>query len=210
MALTPTAVCNMALANIGETVKLANYLTDTTPAGKACQTWWDVVAAIAGSRHPWIFATTQKALVESPASSRSGWDYTYALPTYCLRPLAILIEGQRFEALSRDERAAYEVFSSLEGGPIDRIACGVPPTDAPVLEYVVQVTAVQNWPMPYAEGVAYLLGAKLALALKKDVKLASTMMSAGWDTLKQAHADELAGQETGDESETPSISARGT
>jgi hypothetical protein len=208
LALAPTDVCNMALGSIGETTLLTNYATDRGPAAAVCRTWWDSLVDIACSAYPWLFATDQAGLVQRVGVSRSGWDYVYDLPLICLRPLAVLVGGDRLAALSVASRTPFEIFPRGIG-QVNVLACNVPPTDSPILEYVARVTNVPAWPMDFVEGVAFLLAAKLALALPKDAALAAAMAKAGYAGLAQTYRRELAGQEPGPEPLTPSLAARG-
>ena len=93
MAASSAVIANKALRHLGVTSTITTLSTDTTAAGKACQSVLTACIQETLTAHDWSCARKQATLtlIETFAESETKeWEYSYRLPTDCLVPRRIL------------------------------------------------------------------------------------------------------------------------
>jgi len=138
-----------------------------------------------------------------------GWQYVYALPDNCVKPLWLLGEGERIAQLQPDSWRPFAIFadSDLEGSVL---ACDVEfESDPFVLEYVGLHEYVPGWPRWFLEAVAWRLARYLALGLRKDPTVALSLCEEQYEKAlakarQKTHESAVEDQEL----DTPTLAAR--
>lgn len=118
MTSSPTDICNLALAHLGEGP--ITSLVEDTAAARACELHYAPTREATLRSHRWNFAqarATLPRLVEAPSF---GWAHQYELPADCLRVLevneseagdlvseAYVIEGRRILTNADEVRLVY-------------------------------------------------------------------------------------------------------
>lgn len=93
---TVTQICNRALSDIGSRVLITDFDTDTTPAARQCQLWYNTMRQQLLQAAPWSFARKTVALTliglltDDPPASIYPWLAKYEYPADCLRMNYIL------------------------------------------------------------------------------------------------------------------------
>jgi hypothetical protein len=84
-------------------------------------------------KHAWRFALTRETLAAARDSTRpTQWSYAYAIPNGCVRPLAVLLQGE----IDDNGPQPYEIETAADGQQILL-------TNAPAgatLKYIIQQT----------------------------------------------------------------------
>jgi hypothetical protein len=92
MAEDATQICNIALRRIGAK-PISDLIDDDEKEALLCRTFYET-ARDATLREkvdpPWSFAVKRELLAASTNDNLSEWDYMYALPSDCLRPIVLL------------------------------------------------------------------------------------------------------------------------
>ena len=92
-------VCNLALSHLGDEATVASI---DPPEGSAqaghCARFYPMARNAMLTMRTWSFATRRADLALTTNASLSGWEYVYALPNGCLKPLAVLPPADATEA----------------------------------------------------------------------------------------------------------------
>lgn len=88
---TPTGICNIALAHIGAAQIASMDPPDGSVLAGLCARLYPV-ARREMLEHPWRFALRRAQLALLPEAA-GGWDYSYALPSDCVRALRVELTG---------------------------------------------------------------------------------------------------------------------
>lgn len=100
-------ICNLALAHLGDEAKVASITpNDGTIQSAHCGRFYPIARSLLLEMHPWTFATKRVALAAVTNPYSDDWTYAYALPSTCIRPLALLVPGTSEKVLSADETDA--------------------------------------------------------------------------------------------------------
>lgn len=140
-------------------------------------------------------------------TARVGWEHVYALPADCVTPIGLVFEETRYELLPVDGRVEFALMPNDKGdGQI--LCCNLEADDFDALEYVALIDTVPMWPRKFVDAVAWRLAVELALALRKDPKMADYCNTQFIRALDEADAQT---DDIGDSQEpvTPSMAARG-
>lgn len=82
-----TDICNEALAEIGQSV--INDIDDTTNnTARSCKLLFEPTAREVMRSHPWNCLKARQQLAAN-ATPAFGWDYSYTLPTQCVRLMTV-------------------------------------------------------------------------------------------------------------------------
>jgi hypothetical protein len=125
--------------------------------------------------------------------SALGWGYVYSLPVDCVRPVALLLEGERVELKSPTSKLPYTIQQSHDGqGAV--LCCNVEPDDLDALEYIAMpqrgplrdgLTEDDSgnsldpadfppmYPPLFVDALVYLLASKIAVPITKNPDIAS-------------------------------------
>lgn len=148
--LSAIQICNSALIFLGSGYSIDSF-EDEDPAGRACRIQYPIaVRTFLDNDHPYSFATTRAYL--APISGRPNW---YQLPSDMIKPIS----------LADDERTPYHI----EMDKLYTTAAN------PELIYVVDSQNLAWFPPKAISAIQYLLAANLAIILKQDEKMATTM-----------------------------------
>lgn len=118
-------ISNLALSHLGDE---AGVSAISPPDGSAqaalCGRFYPMARDALLEMRPWTFATKRAALAEVASNPVSDdWSYAYALPSGCLRPLALLVPGapERVLGTGADSDAGtypYLVEAAADGSKI--------------------------------------------------------------------------------------------
>jgi hypothetical protein len=82
---TEVDICNRALSRLGTRATIQS-LTENSTEAEQCKIWYAATRDALLRAHDWNFARRQVALADTD-DPPTGWDYSYVLPTDCLRVL---------------------------------------------------------------------------------------------------------------------------
>jgi len=91
---SPVDICNMAIMRVGG--QLITSLTENSPTAIACNTQYNIVRKDLLRSHPWNFAIKYAQLAQDVATPLFSYDYSFALPTDCIRVLATADQEQAY------------------------------------------------------------------------------------------------------------------
>lgn len=94
MAYTPTQVCNLALAKVGDesaqiTSLPATISEDYSKEANLCFKFYETTLREVLAATEWNCATTRRALSLNVDAPVYGWTYSFSLPADCARPLEV-------------------------------------------------------------------------------------------------------------------------
>lgn len=167
MPSTAEELCNVALARVGQKRDLLDdFAADTTEAAELCRALYPVARDAILASAPWSFATKRATLADLD-DPRSGWAYTYALPTDCL-------VARELYAGSRNPTADERIVFAIEYDATTAKRVLVTDQEDAELVYTAALEAVPLFPPLAQEAIAWRLASDLALALtvKPQVGLA--------------------------------------
>lgn len=149
-------LCNLALGRLGGHAVI-EALDAPDEEAQACARVYRATAEAALCAYAWPFAERRAELAPLPASPSGEWDYAFALPDDCIKPVRLETAGGEFFG----RRAAYAVAGKA-------LMC-----DAPSAELVyVAFVEPDLWPPTFAQYVSWRLAGELALALDARADLA--------------------------------------
>jgi hypothetical protein len=119
--------------------------------------------------YPWTFARRHAAPAEL-ASAPKGWAHAYALPTDCLRMLALVTPGGK--AVMRFEAAGAAVF------------CGEPCAST---RYTARIADTALWPPLFADAFCARLAAEMAAAVTGAPGAAAALQQQAVDAVREAY-----------------------
>jgi len=151
MPVTPTHVCNLALARLGE--KSIMDMDEETTAGRACRLHYETARDAVMRSHRWNFAQKRATLSKLVPAPAFGWESQFPLPADCLRVLEV--NDSEFE-IHRGNRWEIEgrVLLSNE--------------DSVELVYTARSTDTTLWDPLFIEALATYLAARLSETLRGD------------------------------------------
>lgn len=168
---TDKDIANMALANLGHTVQIADLALDNTTEAKYARMFLDSERIVCLSEYRWRWAEKLVALVEVAAPSpltdwwhavREDWDHVYTLPADCVQPRALYASTRN----PRPEDAVPFAQRLNEGGTAQVILTDEDPVTtapkAPLLHYTWLQTDVTKYPQPFVRFFAWDLAVHLA------------------------------------------------
>ena len=87
-----TIICNIALANIGQTTQIVDLATEESKAAKMCRMFYPLARDNALSDYPWTFAREVVELaILSNEDEETDYNFIYAFPDDCLEPRSIVV-----------------------------------------------------------------------------------------------------------------------
>lgn len=179
MASVPD-ICNLALGHLGDSATVTSISPpDGSIQASHCQRLYPIARDIVLEQHSWSFATVR--IAAAPVTNTlASWAYAYALPTNCIRLVAVL-------PLTATEDAATEDFIIEQDGSGNQIVyCN---TQSATFRYIVRVTDTTKYSAAVVQTISYRLASFLAgpiLKGKVGVQASSAMMSLFKDSLGSA------------------------
>lgn len=113
-------VCNLALGLLGDEATVSSI---DPPEGSAqaehCARFFSIARTVLLESHDWSFATKRRVLAET-GTPPDSWGFSYALPTDCIRAIAVLnpestddTAGQDFE-IETDSTGTKLIYTNVE------------------------------------------------------------------------------------------------
>jgi hypothetical protein len=218
---TKVDIWNRALDRIGETETIEDE-SDDRLAAAVCGRHYDDCLVEVLEDFPWPFAKGQAELAELAGVTRAGWGHVYAVPEDFVSARAILYGGARIGLIPADfvstttstssrstlnGRVSYEIQSN-DAGDGQILCTDVDLSDADGFEYTRRIEVVSAFPRLFVSALAFRLAAELAMAIRKDVKLADSMLKGYQGDVARAFTAQLRGNQEDPEPEASSIRAR--
>lgn len=170
MALVMSAnqICRMALGQVGATLTVQDFTTETTTEARACQTYYEPTRDALLASFEWPFAEKREDLGLLTLVTRDGWQYAYALPDDCVYA-RYLWTGVRDPPKSL--RAKFKEEYDSNGGTV--LLTDVANAN---LVYTFRHEEPTRYPMYFVDALAAELAARLAMPLVKEPGLRSNLM----------------------------------
>lgn len=176
--MTEVELCNLALLRIGQR-DLITSLAGTSAPARACAVLYPIARDFMLASYAWPFATRRLALTAydydmDPDFERSGWGYSYTLPTDYLAAQYIW-SGVRNPAF--DARTPFAVEGNTATGTPDVLTPFIlTDQEDAELVYTAAITDTTQFPALFCDALAWKLAAELALALAVKPQLAGMML----------------------------------
>lgn len=92
-------VCNLALSHLGDEATVSSIdPPEGSPQAGHCARFYPMARTALLTRYTWSFSTRRENLALLTATPPNGWQYAYALPNGCLKPLAVLTPADATDA----------------------------------------------------------------------------------------------------------------
>ena len=159
---SPVEIANIALSNIGADNLVSSIdPPDGSVEAGYCATFYPIARTNALEAARPNFAK-KRATLAAVTHVSTQWEYAYALPADCLKPLRVLQQTQLASLLIRDDDGLPFLSNMLleEAGSVHfEVERGVLRTNEPdaVLIYVFDQTDTTTWTPMFSDGVAALL-----------------------------------------------------
>lgn len=176
MAASEVNIVNIALRSLG--VKKITALTDSVESARVMNDLFDHIRDEMVSIHPWNFAIEYSDnLAENSETPEFDFDYSYALPSDCMRVLGI----------ADDTYTLTDVDFKVVGGNL------FTDEEDPKIKYIKQVTTTANFSKSFVTAFAARLAAEACYALTNS----RTLEADKWKEydLKLSQAKTTDGQE---------------
>lgn len=155
-------ISNLALSHLGQSAEVIDINPpDGSAEAQHCARFYPMARNELLEMHPWSFATRRVALAEVVGADRPGWQYAYAKPAGCVRPLSVLGAEAFDDAVTED----YIVESSAAGAIV--IYTNV---EAATLRYIALVEDTTKFTPGFSGALSRLLASKLAGPIIKGVE----------------------------------------
>ena len=208
-----TIICNIALANIGQTTQIVDLATESSKAAKQCRLFYPLARDNALSDYPWTFAreVVELALL---ANEEEGTDYNYiyAFPEDCLEPRSIVVPNIPiglyyryypdffFGGLSGNTETSVPEYlrpSFQKGVSKDKKTRTINTNcENAKLLYTRRTTETHLWTSSFAETVGWRLSAYLSSPIAQSIKLGRNAMSQYNTMIQQASSQDARGENT--------------
>lgn len=182
-------ICNLAMSRLGDSANIASIdPPEGSPQSEYCAQFWPIARDAALEAFPWSFATRRVTLAEV-ATESNAWAYAYALPSNCLRVLAV----QDFESgsdIGVDSSSPVPAPFAVEALASGSLAI-LTDQDKASAKYIVRVTDSTKYSPLFLEYVSWLLASHVAGPLIKGdagAKMAQFCMAAADSVLAKARA----------------------
>ena len=153
---------NTALAELGgEQIPLNTSPIESDTVGAICQNVFPHTLDTVLESHEWGFAKARVvlALLTEQSPTSHSFQFRYALPADCVRPVRIVIPQGGAVFPSQDNRPPAYV---IEG---QSIFCNVPSAE---FLYVARISEPKRWPAYFADVLVWKMAAHLATARNND------------------------------------------
>ena len=196
---TEAALCNLALANVGET-QLIDSLDQPGLSARLCKAHYRTARNALLERRWWRWAT-RRAVLPLTTETRSGWEYVYALPADCLTARFI---WNGYEEPPLDARVPFD----LEANSAATGRVLLTDWEEAELVYTSDALPVAQYPALFVEALAWELTVRLSLALPKKQQLAVGARAEASRWLSLAAAADINQAQKGASPDSPRILAR--
>lgn len=156
-------ICNLALSHVANRANITSIdPPDRTVEADHCARFYPIARDELLESHEWRFATRREQLAQLMLDPPAGWEFAYALPNRCLRPVSVLLPESTDDTLVQP----YTIETLSNEVPV--LYTNTP--DA-VLKFIALVTDPARFTPLVVVALAYLLGSHLAGVLPKDLRL---------------------------------------
>lgn len=154
-------ICNLALSHLGDEAQVSAISPpDGSVQAAQCGRFYPIARDVMLEAHPWSFATKRVALAAVTNDLSDDWEYAYALPSTCLRPLSALYPGVPERVLSTDSDNGSHPYI-VEAGE-DGTAVLYTNVETAVLRYIDRIEDSSKFSPGFVIAVSRLLAAYLA------------------------------------------------
>lgn len=158
MAVSEVTICNLALSHIAQSTVITSINPpDSYVEADHCARFYPVARDQLLEMHAWKFAVTRATIAEL-VNTNLNWQFCYALPADCVRPLAVLLPE------STDDKAAqpFETETTEDGTVV--IFTNV---ESAVLKYIRRVTDPNRFTPLFVVALSHLLASYIAGPITK-------------------------------------------
>lgn len=196
---TEAQLCNLALANIGET-QLIDSLDQPGLSARLCKAHFRTARNSLLERRWWRWATRRVTLALT-TETRTGWDFVYSVPSDCLTARHI---WNGYEEPPVDARVPFVLEAN--NGATGRVL--LTSWEDAELVYTTDQVPVAGFPSLFVDALAWELTVRLALALPKKQQLAVGARTEAARWLSLAAAADINQAQKGASPDSPRILAR--
>ncbi|EID4328503.1 TPA: hypothetical protein ACX3FZ_002420 [Vibrio parahaemolyticus] len=170
-----TDICNGALLRIGHTERISNVDTERSLAAENCREFWDVsVKSVLEGINP-SFARRTERLNKLSDEISHEYSNVYLWPDDCLVPRSVITDGQH-KTRKINQRTKIDFIKSQSSDGLKKTI--VTDADNAYLIYTTGNVQTHMFDNSTCIAISLLLGANLALSLKKDTGLAQQLNGA--------------------------------
>jgi len=159
MTVSVVDICNSALYKIG--ASRISSLTEQNKPARICNDIYSKIRDEVLRAHPWNFAIKRIQLAQESTTPTFGFDYQYALPSDCLRPLGISPDS--------DMGTVRTIEHRIEGSKLLTNETVV------FLRYIFRETNTTNYDPNFVEALAFRLAQELAYPIVQSGDLTDRM-----------------------------------
>lgn len=184
-------IANLATSNLGQTIKIVDFTTDSSLAGKIINQWFRVSLLDYLESHPWAFATSFAALPAGASTPSAGYAYAYTKPADALVIRRLAPDGVFPKAEIQQEYALR--WREVNVGTGTEIWSDVPLAHA---EYTVAIGDDYDFPLYFAKGFSYQLALDIGpkLITQNWPKIVQNIMPTFNTEMQKAIARDIAHQ----------------
>ncbi|EOS9874983.1 hypothetical protein ACNKTV_002747 [Vibrio parahaemolyticus] len=170
-----TDICNGALLRIGHTERISNVDTERSLAAENCREFWDVsVKSVLEGTNP-SFARRTERLNKLSDEISHEYSNVYLWPDDCLVPRSVITDSQH-KTRKINQRTKIDFIKSQSSDGLKKTI--VTDADNAYLIYTTGNVQTHMFDNSTCIAISLLLGANLALSLKKDTGLAQQLNGA--------------------------------
>lgn len=183
--MTDVEICNLALGRIGVTTYIAS-MDETSKEGRVARLLYTFVRDRVLEAVNWPFARGEEDL-QDIGSPPNGWAYRYRTPNDCIKARQIVYESARTPVADIPFNIIEDQANSSTA-----IATDISPA---TLIYTKRITATALFTQGFVNSFAWALAAEMVLPMAADIKLAVSCNNAYTQSLREAAALALNGQQ---------------
>ncbi|HCG9741781.1 TPA: hypothetical protein NJ685_000204 [Vibrio parahaemolyticus] len=188
-----TDICNGALLRIGHTERISNVDTERSLAAENCREFWDVsVKSVLEGTNP-SFARRTERLNKLSDEISHEYSNVYLWPDDCLVPRSVITDGQH-KTRKINQRTKIDFIKSQSSDGLKKTI--VTDADNAYLIYTTGNVQTHMFDNSTCIAISLLLGANLALSLKKDTGLAQQLNGAYMALISKVEATDGNSQST--------------
>lgn len=198
-------IANLAISNLGQTVIINDFNTDTSHPARIIKQWWRVALEQFLSKHPWNFATSYAALPVGLTVPSAGFHYSYVKPSDALIIRRLSREGHFSKKEIQEEYARR--WKEVNVGTGTEIWCDVMEAHA---EYTVSINDDYDFPSHFGLGFSYYLASVIGpkLITQNWPKIVGSLMPYFNTEIQAAIATDLSMQPDAVEADSSFITMR--
>ena len=212
MALSKTAICNLALAHIGIDQGIANLDTEQSKAARLCRQFYQHLLDEMLGDYAWTFACSAVKLATPIGDPPIGWGYQYSVPADCLSPIKVCdYTGARYwnrwsleGTQSQYPDIPFQRIRSESTGTV------VIATDLPeaYLIYTARVDNIAEMSAAFISAFAWRLAVELAMPMSVEPSLMNAAQQNFAAALQLAHNKDARDQVYDPAQDSPSVQVR--